>query len=341
MDPDNGSSVTLIYYRIGDDWTKEPFLNVVAAVAQSSRLTHVELAIGEDVGTNGMMTNVCRIFNDKVGAELVERTGRNPSYMYQSLGCSKKAVARMLGFARKQVGVPFSNYGMARSILWPRTTDGTSYFCAELVACVLKEGGLLEASSNPGAATPEMLYRIYKDQAAATANPYVLRDLGATSALSFGATMGTGAAGAAAGAPTAPSTSNAKPLQRKKSAAASAAAGPSTIGGVTPQERAAEREALLHHQQQQQQQRAAFAAPPRAPAPLAPLAPTPASVMGERRGRGDSPPRGHFRVITHCAGSTAAAAAAAAAAATMQQHHARGSRTGLQLTLNSLDMSRR
>ena len=58
-----------------------------------------------------MMTNVCRIFNDKVGAvsvarlnfsrlsaglsarlaqELVERTGRNPSYMYQSLGCSKK-----------------------------------------------------------------------------------------------------------------------------------------------------------------------------------------------------------------------------------------------------------
>lgn len=46
MEPDNGSSVTLIYYRIGDDWMKEPFLNVVAAVAQSSRLTHVELAIG-------------------------------------------------------------------------------------------------------------------------------------------------------------------------------------------------------------------------------------------------------------------------------------------------------
>lgn len=130
MDPDNGSSVTLIYYRIGDDWTKEPFLNVVAAVAQSSRLTHVEIAIGEDAGTNGMMTNVCRIFNDKVGAELVERTGRNPSYMYQSLGCSKKAAARMLGFARRQVGVPFSNYGMARSILWPRTTTGESYFCA-------------------------------------------------------------------------------------------------------------------------------------------------------------------------------------------------------------------
>lgn len=323
MDPDNGSSVTLIYYRIGDDWTKEPFLNVVAAVAQSSRLTHVEIAIGEDAGTNGMMTNVCRIFNDKIGAELVERTGRNPSYMYQSLGCSKKAVAKMLSFARKQVGVPFSNYGMARSILWPRTTTGESYFCAELVACVLKEGGLLEASSNPGAATPEMLYRIYKDQAAATANPYVLRDINATSALSFGSTMGTSAA-------TMPSTSNTQPQQRKKSGGASAGAGPSAIGGVTAQERAAERESLL-------QQRAVLAPVPRAH--LSPLAPTPASVMGERRGRGDSPPRGHFRVITHCAGSSAAAAAAAAAVA--QQQQPRGQRTGLQLTLNSLDMSRR
>ena len=246
--------------------------------------------------------------------------------MYQSLGCSKKAVARMLSFARKQVGVPFSNYGMARSILWPRTTTGESYFCAELVACVLKEGGLLEASSNPGAATPEMLYRIYKDQAAATANPYVLRDISATSALTFGSTMGTAAATSAA--VTTPSTSNAKPQQRKKSssgASGGASAGPSIIGGVTAQERAAERESLL-------QQRAMLAPVPRAH--LSPLAPTPASVMGERRGRGDSPPRGHFRVITHCAGSSAAAAAA-------QQSQPRGQRTGLQLTLNSLDMSRR
>ena len=65
MDPDSGSSVTLIYYRIGEKWWKEPFLNVVAAAAQMSSLTHVEIALGEEVGTNGMMTNVCRVFNDK------------------------------------------------------------------------------------------------------------------------------------------------------------------------------------------------------------------------------------------------------------------------------------
>jgi hypothetical protein len=48
MDPDSGSSVTLIYYRIGEKWWKEPFLNVVAAAAQMSSLTHVEIAIGGD-----------------------------------------------------------------------------------------------------------------------------------------------------------------------------------------------------------------------------------------------------------------------------------------------------
>lgn len=36
----------------------------------------------------------------------------------------------MLRFARACVGKPFSTSGMARSILWPRQTDGGSYFCA-------------------------------------------------------------------------------------------------------------------------------------------------------------------------------------------------------------------
>ena len=45
-DNGSGSSVTLIYYRIGEKWWKEPFLNVVAAAAQMSALTHVEIAIG-------------------------------------------------------------------------------------------------------------------------------------------------------------------------------------------------------------------------------------------------------------------------------------------------------
>ena len=331
MDPDSGSSVTLIYYRIGEKWWKEPFLNVVAAAAQMSSLTHVEIALGEEIGTNGMMTNVCRVFNDAVGVELVERTGRSPHYVYQSLGCSKAAVARMLRYAKTHcVGKPFSNTGMARSLLWPRQTDGSSFFCAELVAAILKEGGLLEASSNPGSATPETLHKIYLSRAAVTANPYVLRDLNATTGLSFSNTMG-------------------QCHQRSSGASAS-----TTIGGITAQERAAERETLLQHR--------SIMAP--VPPPHRPV--TTASALGERR-RGDSPPRGHFRVITHvgsgragggamASGATAGAAAnmcmsrgggssgqtaravRAAEAAASANTGTSGSRTGMQLTLNSLDM---
>lgn len=128
---DAGTSVTLIFYRIGDRWWAEPALNLIAAAAQMSSYTHVEIAIGEDPGRRGMMKNVCRIFNDPQGVELCERTGRNPAYTYLSLGCSKNAEARMLAFARQQVGKPFSNIGMARSLIVPRRSDGTSW-CAPL-----------------------------------------------------------------------------------------------------------------------------------------------------------------------------------------------------------------
>ena len=64
-----GSSVTLIFYRIGSDWYKggEPLLNLIAAAAQGSVFTHVEVAIGEAAGEGGRMSNVLRVFNDDVG----------------------------------------------------------------------------------------------------------------------------------------------------------------------------------------------------------------------------------------------------------------------------------
>ena len=190
--------------------------------------------------------------------------------------------------------------------------------CAELVAAILKEGGLLEASSNPGSATPETLHKLYLSRAAATANPYVLRDLNATTGLSFCNTMG-------------------QCHQR---------------AGATASSTAEEREALLQHNSIM------------APVPPPQRAPTTASALGERR-RSDSPPRGHFRVISSvpkirgggcgAAGTLSSSAllpsgggssgqtGAAVRAAQQQQHTPRaaatsGQRTGLQLTLNSLDM---
>lgn len=58
--------------------------------------------------------------------------------------------------------------------------------CAELVAAVLRVGGLLTQSSNPGSATPESLHRVFKEKAAVTANPYVLRQFCTNSQMSLG-----------------------------------------------------------------------------------------------------------------------------------------------------------
>jgi len=78
MANEEGGSVTLIFYKIGEKWWREPILNIVAAAAQFSAFTHVELAIGSSCGADGSMRNVCRVFNDTVGCELSARTGRNP-----------------------------------------------------------------------------------------------------------------------------------------------------------------------------------------------------------------------------------------------------------------------
>jgi len=75
---EEAGQVTLIFYKLGERWWKEPFLNIVAAAAQMSSFTHVELAIGSDAGASGEMASVARVFNDDVGVELTARTGRNP-----------------------------------------------------------------------------------------------------------------------------------------------------------------------------------------------------------------------------------------------------------------------
>ena len=90
MADDQGSSVTLIFYKIGT-WYREPLLNVLAAAAQMSHLTHVEIAIGESQERDGSMKNVARVFNDDVGVvkkklRLKQTTLRNRSLRDRSRG---------------------------------------------------------------------------------------------------------------------------------------------------------------------------------------------------------------------------------------------------------------
>ena len=149
-------------------------LNIVACACTWSQLCHVEVAVGESQNAEGALMNVVRVFNDPTGVELCSRTGRNPNFSYVQLGCSRLAAERMLAFSRAQVGKPFSQIGMARSIVYPRKTDGRSWYCAELVAAVLQVGGLMHQSCNPGAATPASLHEMYAPRGAVSANPYKL-----------------------------------------------------------------------------------------------------------------------------------------------------------------------
>jgi len=97
----------------------------------------------QEGGDRGKMRNVVRLFNDEVGVELCERTGRSPAFQYLQIGCSRKAEQQMLSFAKAQVGKPFNMLAMVRSVAWPRKTNQRNYYCAELVASVLKSGGLM------------------------------------------------------------------------------------------------------------------------------------------------------------------------------------------------------
>ena len=69
----------MIFYKVGNQWWKEPTLNLVAAIAQMSKFTHVELAIGDAHAADGSMKNVARVFNDATGCVRVcDASNRRP-----------------------------------------------------------------------------------------------------------------------------------------------------------------------------------------------------------------------------------------------------------------------
>ena len=72
-----GSSVTLIFYKLRPDWWSEAGLNLIAAMAQMSSFTHVEVALGQkqDRGYHEKCVQSVQRF---VGAEVTSRTGKNP-----------------------------------------------------------------------------------------------------------------------------------------------------------------------------------------------------------------------------------------------------------------------
>lgn len=128
-------------------------------------------------------------------------------------------------------------------------------------------GGLLDGNCNPGAATPEMLHRIYSPRAAVAANPVLLRELNG------------GGSGGAAGVAIGSTPAN------------------GFIGNVTPGERIAEREALLPaYMRQGAAPYATSVHAARQSAMALPAVPS-APVFQPARRRASSPPRGHFQSV--------------------------------------------
>jgi hypothetical protein len=164
-------------------------------------------------------------------------------------------------------------------------------------------GGLLDCSCNPGAATPEMLFRIYSPRAAVAANPVLLREL-------------TGGGGGTS----------------------SAASANGFIGNLSPSERLAEREALLPVYMRQGAAPHAVGVPVTRHSGMAlPVAPS-TPVFQPARRRADSPPRGHFHAVNReyvplgasRSGSGAGGSGACSARCVAS--------SGLQLTMDSLRM---
>lgn len=191
-------------------------------------------------------------------------------------------------------------YKFAESPVVPRLAHHhklqISLFCAELVASILKVGGLLDSNCNPGSATPEMLHRIYAPRAAVSANPCLLRKLHSKSQEMTEAGQSF----------LHPSCSSSPPLDM------SLARG-NFVGNVSHAERVTERESLLSHQ-------------PPLQVPVASAVVVPQPLFQPARRRADSPPRGHFQVVSKHyvnAGSRTGACSRFAA-------------SGVQLTMNSL-----
>ena len=135
-----------------DDWPYAHPIETLARLIGGSRTTHCEVAFGNQEGST--ISNVCRIFNDEKGVELVERTAGSSLYTFVQIHCTKRQELRMLSHAHSLIGRPFSNYAMLCSVFSPRITDESSFFCAELVATLLRTGGILQPHENPGSYTP-------------------------------------------------------------------------------------------------------------------------------------------------------------------------------------------
>ena len=173
---DEGSCVTLIFYRINPKWWKEPALNPPRPSARMSNLTHCELSIGEETSNNGQtMKNVARSSTTRSVSNLLNARAATrktcSSSGVQQDGRAEDAALR----AAQCVGKPFSNYAMVAPSCGRARPRTSRFFVPSSLRAFSRWAGCSTATATR--APPRLkCSTIYSPRAAAAANP-VLREL--------------------------------------------------------------------------------------------------------------------------------------------------------------------
>jgi hypothetical protein len=131
------------------------------------------MAIGDTYTKLGTIDNVVTIFNGECVKIKTSSIG-NPAYEFLKCECTLEQEANMLRAAKSVCGIPFSNIGMIRSMVYPRKTSDVNpktFYCAELISWILKQGNVLPATINPGASTPGSLWDTFKTCSTITTHP--------------------------------------------------------------------------------------------------------------------------------------------------------------------------
>lgn len=93
------------------------------------------------------------------------RTFRQGDYAIPvAVECSVKEARRMIEFAHKQIGKPY-NMNLIWTILWPTapTVHQPSWFCSQLVCCLLQQAGKLHGINASEVTTAHELVELLKE----------------------------------------------------------------------------------------------------------------------------------------------------------------------------------
>ena len=148
--------ITLAFYR--PEGNNEHWINKVAQVI-SGEFTHVEMVFRDPkTGKNNLAVF---IYQGETCGFRPKTYGRT-SWSFKSVQVSVEQAKKMRDFAKKQAdnNIPFNKFGLIRAATsFPRPTDGTCWFCSELVVATFQEARIF-MTAIPSTVSPTDLWNM-------------------------------------------------------------------------------------------------------------------------------------------------------------------------------------